>query len=58
MDWGWLNTYQDLFILNQHRDQWIKKAGFGIASVDKILNAIEEGKNTTLDKVIAAAGIP
>lgn len=58
MDWGWLNTYQDLFILNQHRDQWIKKAGFGIASVDKILNAIEEGKNTTLNKVIAAAGIP
>ena len=58
MDWGWLNTYQDLFILNQHRDQWIKKAGFGIASVDKILNAIEESKNTTLDKVIAAAGIP
>lgn len=58
IDWGWVNTYQDIFILNQHRDQWIKKAGFGIASVDKILNSIEESKNTTLDKVIAAAGIP
>lgn len=58
VDWGWINTYQDIFILNQHRDNWIKKPGFGIASVDKILNAIEEGKKTSLDKVIAAAGIP
>lgn len=59
MDWGWLNTYQDIFLLKQVRDKWIKKPGFGIASVDKILNAIEEGqKNVTLAKVIAAAGIP
>lgn len=58
MDWGWLNTYQDIFLLKQHREDWIKKPGFGVASVDKILNAIEEGKKTSLDKVIAAAGIP
>ena len=59
MNWGWLNTYQDIFLLKEHREQWIKKPGFGIASVDKLLNAIEETKeNVTLDKVIAAAGIP
>ena len=58
VDWGWINTYQDIFILDQHRDNWIKKPGFGVASVDKILKAIEEGKKTSLDKVIAAAGIP
>lgn len=59
MDWGWLNTYQDIFTLNQHRDNWIKKPGFGVASVDKILNAIEEvKKNIKLEQVIAAAGIP
>ena len=58
MNWGWLNTYQDIFILNQHRDNWIKKPGFGVASVDKILNAIEESKKTSLEKIIAAAGIP
>lgn len=59
MDWNWLNTYQDIFLLKEHREQWIKKPGFGVASVDKILNAIEESqKNVTLDKVIAAAGIP
>lgn len=58
VNWGYVNTYQDLFILKQHRDSWIKKPGFGIASVDKILNAIEESKKTSLEKVIAAAGIP
>lgn len=59
MDWGWLNTYQDIFLLKEHREQWIKKPGFGVASVDKLLNAIEKTKeNVTLDKVIAAAGIP
>lgn len=58
MDWGWLNTYQDIFLLYQYKEQWIKKSGFGEASVDKILNAIETSKNTLLNKVIAAAGIP
>ena len=58
MDWGWLNTYQDIFLLYQYKDKWISKSGFGEASVNKILNAIEEAKNTTLDKIIAAAGIP
>ena len=58
MNWGWLNTYQDIFILNQHRDNWIKRPGFGVASVDKILKAIEESKKTSLERIIAAAGIP
>lgn len=59
MNWGWLNTYQDIFLLWQVRDEWVKKPGFGIASVDKILNAIANIKeNIKLEQVIAAAGIP
>ena len=58
MDWGWINTYQDIFLLYQYKNKWINKAGFGEASVNKILNAIEEAKSTTLDRIIAAAGIP
>ena len=58
MEWGWLNTYQDIFLLKQYRNEWIKKPGFGIASVNKILNAIEKSKRTSLERVIAAAGIP
>lgn len=58
MNWGWINNYNDIYILELHRDEWIKKPGFGVASVDKILKAIEDSRFVTLDKVIAAAGIP
>ena len=57
MDWGWINNIKDIFMLFTHRDEWIKKQGFGVASVDKILSAIDTASETTLDKVIAAAGI-
>ena len=59
MNWNWINTYQDIFLLWQVRDKWIQKPGFGEASVDKILNAIDKVKeNVKLEQVIAAAGIP
>lgn len=58
MNWNWINDLADIFDLKEFRSEWVKKAGFGVASVDKILNSIEESKNTTLDKVIAAASIP
>ena len=56
--WGWIDNLIDVFSLKNHRLEWINKSGFGEASVDKILKAIEESKNTTLDKFIAAIGIP
>lgn len=62
IDWlmsrGWLNSIKDVFELESHYMEWIKQPGFGPASVDKILNGIKAAKTTTLDKVIAAAGIP
>ena len=58
MDWGWINNITDVYKLQEHRNEWINKAGFGVASVDKILAAIEESKNSDLDKFIAALGIP
>lgn len=57
-NWGWVNTLADLYNLKNYRDIWINKPGFGIASVDKILNAIENSKNTTLESFISAIGIP
>lgn len=58
MDWDWIKNEKDIFMLFTHRTEWIKKPGFGVASVDKILAAIDTASETTLDKVIAAAGIP
>lgn len=57
MDWGWIENEKDIFMLFTHRTEWIKKPGFGVASVDKILAAIDTASETTLDKVITAAGI-
>lgn len=59
IDWDWITCLYDIFKLHEHRTEWINKSGFGVASVDKILKAIEEKKNNiTLDSFIAAIGIP
>lgn len=58
IDWGWINSLKDIFKLQEHRTEWIDKSGFGIASVDKILSAIEESKKCPTAKFIAAIGIP
>lgn len=58
IDWGWLNNAADLFMLKNYRQEWIKKEGFGVKSVDNILAAIEQAKNCTLAAFISSIGIP
>lgn len=59
INYGWVNSIVDIFNLKQHRDEWVKKEGFGPRSVDKILAAIEKSKeNCELSKIISAIGIP
>lgn len=58
IDWEWVSSYADLFKLHEHKSEWVKLPGFGERSVSKILEAIEEGKNCSLDRFIAALGIP
>ena len=58
MDWDWINSIIDIYSLKDHRDEWVQKPHFGPASVDKILQSIEDTKTTTLNKFIAALGIP
>lgn len=58
IDWGWVNSITDLHELYPHREEWIKKPGFGIRSVDKILETIETSSHCDLDKFICALGIP
>lgn len=57
IDWGWINHIGDIYTLYTHKDEWIKKSGFGSASVNKILKAIEDSKTTALDAYISAFGI-
>lgn len=58
VDWGWVIDITELYELHKLKTEWIKQAGFGEKSVDKILTAIEESKNCNLIDFIAALGIP
>lgn len=58
IEWGWVSNYIDIYKLENKSNEWKNKAGFGEKSVERILEAIKFSKNTTLDAVIAAAGIP
>ena len=58
INWGWVSSYKDLFELKNHRAEWVKMPGFGVKSVDNILNAIESGRECELPAFIASLGIP
>ena len=58
INWGWVSNYKDLFELKNHRAEWIRMSGFGIKSVDNILNSIESGRECELPAFIASLGIP
>ncbi len=56
--WEWVSNFSDIYQLEQYRITWTDIEGFGDKSVRAILTAIEESKNTTLEKFISAIGIP
>ena len=59
VDWGWVTCFADIFNLRHHYTEWIQKPGFGKASVEKLLNAIEYAQyNSTHESFISAIGIP
>jgi DNA ligase (NAD+) len=57
MNEGWLNKLSDIFTLKEHKNEWKKLDGWGEKSVSKIINAIEEGQNNQLWRLISSAGI-
>ena len=59
VDWEWINDLTDITNLKEHRQEWINKAGFGQASVDKILNNIDTAfAEAPLWRFISGLGIP
>ena len=59
INWGWVNGIRDIFELDRYKAEWVSKAGFGQASVGKILDNINASKNgVQLYKFISAIGIP
>lgn len=58
INYGWLNSIEDIFKLKEHETEWANKPGFGVVSVGKILDAIERSKKSPTAKFICAIGIP
>ena len=58
INYGWLNSIEDIFTLNNYKTEWANKPGFGVVSVSKILDAIEGSKKSPTAKFICAIGIP
>lgn len=59
IDWNWIQSIKGLYELDVYKTSWTQKSGFGPASVNKILTAIEESKkDVDLVSFIAALGIP
>jgi DNA ligase (NAD+) len=58
IDWNWVSDFTSIFMLADNKDEWVKKPGFGIKSVEKVLNAIDAARSCELHQFIAALGIP
>ena len=58
IDKGWIKSFHDIYKLDYHRENWKEYGGFGDKSVDKLLDAIEDSRNTTLDRFIYSLSIP
>ena len=58
INWGWIESIEDIFRLRRHQMEWMDQEGFGKASVFKIIDAIDESCKCTTDKYICALGIP
>lgn len=58
IDKGWVKSFQDIYKLDYYRQNWKEYDGFGDKSVDKLLDAIENSRNTTLDRFIYSLSMP
>lgn len=61
LDKCWIESYIDLYKLEHYGSfitKWKQCDGFGDRSVDKILKAIRDSSNVTLDKLLYAVCIP
>ena len=58
IDFGWVSSFQDIMNLKDHANEMMKLEGFGKKSVNKLMDAIEKSKKTTLDRFIYSLSIP
>ncbi len=55
---GWLNSIQDIYHLSSYKNHMQVLDGFGKRSIEKLLNSIEESRNTNLQRFLYSLSIP
>ena len=55
---GYLQTFHDIYHLDQHREEIIRLEGFGEKSVDRLWNAIQASRSTTFVRYLVSMDIP
>ena len=55
---GFIHRFSDLYKLYEHKKELVELEGFGEKSIDNLMEAIENSKNQSLEKLIFALGIP
>jgi DNA ligase (NAD+) len=58
IEWDWVNNFNDIYHLADHKTEWISKPGFGSKSVSNVLDAIEASREVELASFISAIGVP
>jgi DNA ligase (NAD+) len=57
IDAGFLEAFADIYKLNGYRDEIVRMDGFGVRSYEKLWDAIERSRNTTLARFLVSLGI-
>lgn len=55
---GWVTSIKDIYHLSDYKNHMIVLDGFGKKSVEKLLNSIEESRNTNLQRFLYSLSIP
>ena len=58
VEYGYVNEFIDLFLLKECKQQLSNLPRMGARSIKNLIDNIESSRNTTLDKLLTALGIP
>lgn len=54
---GWLQKFDDIYYLDEHKSEIIKMDGFGLKSYNNLIESIEKSKNVKLENFFTSLGI-
>lgn len=54
---GWLNSIEDIYCLEKHKEEILRAPKFGEKSYDNLVEAIEASKKNSLEKLLCGLGI-